>query len=326
MDIEISEVHEIERLGDFDDEYVYDIGVSSGDPYFFANDILVHNSVYFSVGYAKDEFEKMGFEINRDSFVELCDNIADGVNETFQQFCVDTFNANKEFSKVIAAGREICGTMGLFVKKKRYAINYYDKEGKRVDVDGKGGKLKIMGMETQRSDTSVHIQKMLKELLNKVLDGEPKENIIEFIRESRSILKQMEPWEKGSPKSANKITYYRDKIQSGTARMVPGHVQASLNWNILKKANLDNHSMEIVDGMKVTVCKLKPNHLKMTSVAFPSDQSRLPNWFTELPFNDQAMEEGLIDKKVDNLIGVLEWDLTESKASDSFMSLFKFED
>jgi hypothetical protein len=38
---------------------------------------------------------------------------------------------------------------------------------------------------------------------------------------------------------------------------MPGHVRASINWNTLKRMNGDKYSQEIVDGMKVIVCKLK---------------------------------------------------------------------
>ena len=57
--------------------------------------------------------------------------------------------------------------------------------------------------------------------------------------------------------------------------------------------------------MKVIVCKLKQNPLGYTSVAYPTDECVLPDWFKELPFDDAAMAETIIDNKLDNLIGVL---------------------
>ena len=64
---------------------------------------------------------------------------------------------------------------------------------------------------------------------------------------------------------------------------MPGHVRASINWNTLKRMNGDKYSQEIVDGMKVIVCKLKQNPLGFTSVAYPTDELRMPEWFKELP-------------------------------------------
>ena len=42
-----------------------------------------------------------------------------------------------------------------------------------------------------------------------------------------------------------------------------GHVRASINWNTLKRMNSDKYSQEIMDGMKVIVCKLKKNLLNI---------------------------------------------------------------
>ncbi len=48
--------------------------------------------------------------------------------------------------------------------------------------------------------------------------------------------------------------------------------------------------MPIQDGFKVIVCKLKPNPLGLTSVAYPVDQLILPQWFKDLPFDDELIE------------------------------------
>ena len=59
-----------------------------------------------------------------------------------------------------------------------------------------------------------------------------------------------------------------------------------------------------------------------TSIAYPTDELRIPEWFKELPFADAEMEATLINKKLDNLIGVLEWDLGNSEADNTFDKLF----
>ena len=91
-----------------------------------------------------------------------------------------------------------------------------------------------------------------------------------------------------------------------------------------KKIYNDNYSMPIQDGQKVIVCKLLPNPSGMTSVAYPTDELKLPPWFKELPFDHDAMEAALIDKKLDNLLGVLKWNINEHKVNTSFEDLFSF--
>jgi hypothetical protein len=77
--------------------------------------------------------------------------------------------------------------------------------------------------------------------------------------------------------------------------------------------------------MKVIVCKVKDNPLGYTSVAYPVDEMRLPQWFKDLPFDDSAMESAIINNKLENLIGVLEWDLESTTQDNNFGSLFSFE-
>ena len=111
---------------------------------------------------------------------------------------------------------------------------------------------------------------------------------------------------------------------TGRANM-PGHVRGALNYNYLRRVNSDNYSMKIVDGMKVIVCKLKPNPLNFTSVAYPTDELRLPEWFCDLPFDDNEMERTLVDEKIENLLGVLGWDLRSNTDTNStFDDLFSF--
>jgi hypothetical protein len=52
----------------------------------------------------------------------------------------------------------------------------------------------------------------------------------------------------------------------------------------------------------------------------------LPAWFKELPFDDAGMESTVIDGKIENLLGVLDWDLGSATHTDNtFQSLFSFE-
>ena len=106
---------------------------------------------------------------------------------------------------------------------------------------------------------------------------------------------------------------------------MPGHVRAALNYNYLRRVNGDQYSQKIIDGMKVIVCKLKSNALGFTSIAYPVDELRLPKWFIELPFDDAEMEKTLVDEKIDNLLGVLGWDIRSSTDTNStFDDLFSF--
>jgi DNA polymerase elongation subunit (family B) len=261
---------------------------------------------------------------SKDNVIQLYDQIGEEVNTTFPQFMLDAFHCPKSRGEVIKAGREIVGSKALFITKKRYAVLYYDKEGKRADVDGKAGKIKAMGLDLKRSDTPEFIQDFLSEVLEMVLMGKAEQEVLDHISEFRIRFKARPGWEKGSPKRANKVTEYQAKeVKAGKANM-PGHVRASINWNTLKRMYDDKYSMGITDGQKVIVCKLKPNPLGFTSVAYPVDELRLPQWFKDLPFDHAEMEQTIIDNKLDNLIGVLNWDINSTEEKNTFNSLFEF--
>jgi DNA polymerase elongation subunit (family B) len=285
------------------------------------------DSCYFSAWpVLKKEVEAGRMEWNADTCIALYDSIADQVNESFPAFMEQAFHCPRDMGALIKAGRETVADRGLFITKKRYAVNAIDIEGKRYDVDGKMGKTKATGLDLKRSDTPKVIQEFLLEILNKVLAGADRDAVIERIREFKYEFKERPAWEKGSPKRVNNLTMYGNKELAEGKSNMPGHVRAALNWNQLRQMNGDNYSMKIVDGMKTIVCKLKPNPLGWTSIGYPTDEQRLPAWFTELPFDDAEMEATVVDGKVDNLLGVLEWNLASAtNTTNTFTSLFSFE-
>ena len=283
------------------------------------------DSCYFSAWPAlKAEVEAGKIPWSKENVITLYDQVCEAANVTFPDMMQKSFHCPKSRSDVIAAAREIVAQSGLFITKKRYAALVTDIEGFRVDVDGKEGKVKAMGLDLRRSDTPVFMQEFLSELLLMVLTDKPREDVLERITQFRQQFHERPGWEKGSPKRANKVGHYRRLEEKQGRANMPGHVRASINWNTLKRMNGDKYSEEVVDGMKVIVCKLKPNPLGYTSVAYPTDLQRLPEWFKELPFDDTAMAETIIDNKLDNLIGVLNYPLEDTKRHNTFTSLFDF--
>ena len=284
------------------------------------------DSSYFSAySTLKEEIDKGNIPWDKDSVMTLYDQICDEANTTFPKFMAETFHCPKSRSDVIAAAREIVASKGLFITKKRYAVLYYDVEGKRVDTEGKPGKIKAMGLDLKRSDTPVVIQDFLSNVLEMVLAGKEQQEVLDYITEFRTEFKTRPGWEKGSPKRANKITEYGNKEKKQGKANMPGHVRASINWNTLKRMEDDKYSITITDGAKVIVCKVKDNPMGFTSVAYPVDELRLPEWFKKLPFNDAEMENSVIDEKLGNLIGVLEWDISSTKSDNNFNKLFDFD-
>tara|TARA_Y100001937_G_C7112118_1_gene328175 strand:- start:1335 stop:1943 length:609 start_codon:yes stop_codon:yes gene_type:complete len=202
-----------------------------------------------------------------------------------------------------------------------------------------------MGLDLKRSDTPEFVQDFLSDILGQTLNGDGESSVLASVREFKKEFKAMEPWLKGMPKRVNNLTYYTEAYnkafkmannnslyrlermkEENTKVMIPGHVRASINWNNMLKANSDQYSMQITDGMKVIVCRLKSNAMGYTSIAYPTDEMHIPDWFKQLPFDEDAMEKAVVDKKVENLLNVLKWDLSATDTTNTFHSLFEFDE
>ena len=285
------------------------------------------DSCYFTAWPAvRDEVESGRMEWNKEICAQLYDSIAEQVNASFPAFMERACHVPRAMGELIKGGRELVASKGLFIKKKRYAVLIYDLEGNRLDTHGKPGKVKAMGLDLKRSDTPKVVQDFLSELLHAVLTGAEREEIYDRVREFKIAFQDRPAWEKGTPKRVNNLTKYgKEEERLGRANM-PGHVRAALNWNNLRRMHGDQYSMAIVDGMKTIVCKLKDNALGYTSVGYPTDESHIPQWFKDLPFDDGLMEATIVDQKVENLLGVLDWDIpNHTDIKTTFDSLFTFE-
>lgn len=300
----------IEELDDSPDP-VFDITMQGDNHYFFGNEILVHNtdSVYFS---SKKSFieQKIDFDWNdRDQIIELYKAIGSEVGKSFPQFMIDAFNPSPENAKIIDADLEMIGSRGLFLKKKRYGILKYWDDGFRVDVKGKPGKLKAMGVEIKRSDTPKHIQKFLEELFIDLLSGANEADLRKKVIDFKFASTNATPWSKGTPKTVKKLTV-KTKEYDNTGKCAGGHVRAAINWNKLRNIHKDLDTTEISDGGKVIVCKLRSNIYSYTSIAVPIEAlNNLPTWFTDLPFSIDVMDTAILTKKLDNIFGVLNLDI-----------------
>jgi DNA polymerase elongation subunit (family B) len=294
------------------------------------------DSCYFSAyPTLKEEIDRGEIEWTKDGIIEIYNDLAKAVSATFPEFLLQKLNVPiKRSTGVIASSRETVSESGIWMVKKRYACLMYDKDGIRLDVGGKPGKVKAMGVDLKRADTPKFVQEFLSEILLDALCDKGETVVIDKITDFKEKFEALKPWQQGTPRAVNKLSFYRDKLELHMLKKlkqearggvtVPGHVTASLAWNQLKEINRDQHAMSIIDGQKIIVCKLKETSENMlSSIAYPVDEVHLPDWFTNLPFDNDLMMAGIVDKKVQNLLGVLKWDFSRTKKEHAqFASLF----
>lgn len=296
------------------------------------------DSCYFSAyPILREEIARGEIDWSKEAIIDMYNNLAKAVSDTFAPFLEEKLNVPQRRSKgVIASSRETVCETGLYIVKKRYAVLMIDKDGKRLDVGDKPGKVKAMGLDLKRADTPKFVQVFLSDILMDTLTDKGENHVIEKIRTFKEKFEEMKPWQQGTPRAVNKLSHYREKIElAGIKKLqginmgnlhVPGHVTASLAWNRLKEINMDQHAMKIIDGQKVIVCKLRDTSENfMSSIAYPVDEVHLPEWFLSLPFDTDGMQAGIVDQKVKNLLGVLNWDLSRTQKEHAHLeTLFDF--
>lgn len=311
-------------------DYVYDVSMKDKMfPWFYGNNMLVHNSAYFSVYEAFiDQYENQTATMTRDSAITMYDHISEKTNESFPSFMNERFNTGLENGAIIKAGRENLAEYGLFIKKKRYAMYLYDKDGYRQDVNGKVGKLKAMGIEIKRSDTPKEIQDALKQGLDIILTGGSAEEMLDYFKEFKEEYKNKEPWRMGRPSSANAVKYYSnlqqrylDGIDKKKPRL-PGAIAGAIAWNTMLDMHDEDHMTRITDGSKVITCRLIRNDYGYNSISYLTDQTQFPDWFKELPFDTEHMLQSILYRKIEKIYGVLDWNLNYIKSSKGFDEVF----
>ena len=277
------------------------------------------DSVYCYIG--NDAFKKThpNFDYSRDNIIKFANDVGDKINDSFFEYMKKTYHCTDKGALRIKGGREVVASRGIYVSKKRYALMVYDKDGFRQDTHGKEGSMKIMGLQTQRSDLSKPIRIVLKDMLTELLTSGSQEKVREILKNFYyNVWLKIKPWNQGSPKPLNKMAIIKAKLNNenneGTNKkvVIPAQIKAAFNFNSLIDYFGDTKTKKLTDGDKVLVCRLMPNNpLRMDSVAVSIElgDDAIPQWFKNLPFDD-VRNDAFVDKTVETIFGVLGWDLS----------------
>jgi len=173
------------------------------------------------------------------------------------------------FDKKIYFKREAIADRGIWVAKKRYALNVYDNEGVRYQEP----KLKVMGLEIVRSSTPAPVRESLRSAVRLCLTSD-EQALQDFVESNWQEFRQMEVEKIAFPRGCNNLQKYTSTshiYEKGT----PIHVRGALLYNYMLDKNKVGHKYEHVqDGDKIKFLYLKePNTLGENTIAF---NSKLP--------------------------------------------------
>jgi DNA polymerase elongation subunit (family B) len=167
------------------------------------------------------------------------------------------------FQPKIDFKREAIADVGIWVAKKRYAMNVWDNEGVRY----KEAKLKVMGLEIVRSSTPAPVRDSLRSAVRLCLDKNEKE-LQAMVEETWQAFRKMSPEQIAFPRGCNNLGKYSSKVTVYT-KGTPMHVRGALVYNhLIRTQKLEKKYQLIQDGDKIKFLYLKePNHVWENTVA-----------------------------------------------------------
>ena len=243
------------------DEYLNEVCGTEGEVYSFYSDT---DSCYISL----DKLVKKYYsDLSKEKVVDLLDKIAEekiepAINKAMKKLA-DYTNAYEE---KIFFKREAIADRGIWVAKKRYALNVWDNEGVRYDEP----KLKVMGLEIVRSSTPAPVRESLREAVKLCLTGDEK-LLQKFVEETWQDFNNRQVEEIAFPRGCNNLRKYTstaDIYAKGTPIQVRG---ALLYNNLLDRNKLGMKYPPINEGDKIKFVYLKePNTLGENVISFAS--------------------------------------------------------
>lgn len=240
---------------------VYDIEVKDNHN-FFGNDILLHNSAYYTIEPFVEEFLKKNPDASLSETVDFCDKfetevVQPKIQENIDEFC---YYLNAMDKSKCGGKREIIADRFILLKKKKYLCRLRANEATVFPDDAP--KIKAMGVELIKSSTPKFSIEHMSEALPILFDGTQKD-LREWFERCKTEFKNAPISDIVANMTVNRVDYDLRKDLG-----IPFNSRASLIYNeFIKKNNLEGSFNLIQAGDKIKYIYLKtPNALGETIV------------------------------------------------------------
>lgn len=316
MEYEIDEIEEIEYLGEIED-YYYDVGMEDSPHTFFANDILVHNSLYVNSGKILDSINyphKDNIEVASKFLDEKISGIIEKVIDSSEQKLANVMMNCPDCK--ISFKREMIARRAIFVTKKRYAAwVIYDESGKVKP--GSSHEIEVKGLESVRSTTPDFIRPKFVKFYEVLLKTKNQSDVNKFIKDVYNSMINAEPELIAKTCSANKLSEYTDPVTGNPIKGSPMQVKGAINYNkLIKRANVEDDYEMIFEGDKVRTVYIKSSEafpdFSENSIAF---KTKLPREFKIITDNHKTIEVVFI-KPISTFYDIMNWQLPSFDTED----------
>lgn len=298
----------IRTVGKALNEYLNKICNSNNFIYSFYSDT---DACYITLDPLVQKFYK---DMPREKIVEILDKICnEKIEKAINKACDDLMSYTNAFEQKVYFKREVIADRGIWVAKKRYALNVYNNEGVQYNEP----KLKVMGLEIVRSSTPEPIRDALREAVKIVLT-KTELHLQKYVSDFEQKFREFKPEEIAFPRGVNGVEKYTDRAsiyKQGT----PMHVRGSLLYNhYLKQMKLDKKYELIREGDKIKFLYLRePNTIGENCIAFVSS---IPEEFNLKKYADyDTMFEKAFLEPMTTILNGIGW---SAKPKASLESLF----
>lgn len=284
---------------------VYDIEVDDNHN-FFANDILVHNSGYFTLEPIVEKWTaeqiakgKNPTEEDKINFMdEFCSRVLKPFFDKGYNELAEYMNAKRNAMRF---KRESLADVAVFCAKKKYIMRVWDSEGVRYAEP----KLKIVGLDIIKSSTPAVIKAKLKESVQVILDGS-NDDLRKFVADYKEEFNTLTAEQIAFPRGVNNLEEYL--LESGQYKKgIPINARAALNFNgLVKKHKLEDYYEEIVSGDKIKYLYLKlPNVIRDKVIGFNTVLPKQFNLHTAVDY--ETMFEKVFLSPIEIMAKPLKW-------------------
>jgi len=234
------------------------------------------------------------------------------LDPAIQKSCIEMKDYMNARLNKLDMEREAISSRGFFTAKKRYALLVHDMEGVRYAKP----KLKIMGLETQKSSTPKPCRDLLKDMIMVMLTkGETETQ--EFIENAHDDFIALDIGEYAVPRGINGLEKYC--IENGKAiNGTPAHAKAALVYNMMiKRKNLPLDPIKSGDKLKYVPLK-EPNPCGFPIVGFPSHLG-LPKEFGLDEYVDvETVYYKAFLKPAEAMLGAVGWNVEKTSSLEDF--------
>lgn len=293
----VDEVIEIEELP-LEECYMYDIGMKDTPHTFFANDILIHNSLFMPAL----PLIELDIDVSNVTDDELISRTL-SITNTVQEFINNSYSPYAKKLHFIDSHRwhikqELIGKRAFWGSaKKRYAIWVINKKGVNVD------ELEIKGFDVVRSSFPVSFRKFMKHVIEQILDGSTADTLNSQILQFKGRLNSLPITDILLPSGVKEISKFKNATKG-----IPIHVSSAMNYNsLLATKNLRSYP-PISDGDKILYGYIRDNPYKFNTFAIRGyDDPPEFNQFIEQYADRQKIFENALISKLQTLWDSLGW-------------------